>query len=79
LFFDTAVGGDRWATHFANAQQAEFQYGLAEIAAKHGLNQVWFEAKKNVLADGGLGGANPDAPYVSPASPNRLPLLPSRC
>ena len=52
------------ATHFANAQQAEFQQGLAEIAAKHGLNQVWFRAEKNgqVLADIGLGGANPDAP-----------------
>jgi hypothetical protein len=52
------------ATHFANAQQAEFQNGLAEIAAKHGLNQVWFRAEKNgqVLADVGLGGANPDAP-----------------
>jgi D-alanyl-D-alanine carboxypeptidase len=52
------------ATHFVNAQQAEFQNGLAEIAAKHGLNQVWFRAEKNgqVLADVGLGGANPDAP-----------------
>jgi D-alanyl-D-alanine carboxypeptidase len=52
------------ATHFANAQQAEFQNGLAEIAAKHGLNQVWFRAEKNgqVLANVGLGSANPDAP-----------------
>jgi D-alanyl-D-alanine carboxypeptidase len=55
------IGG---TVHFANAQQAEFQNGLAEIAAKHGLNQVWFRAEKNgeVLADVGLGGANPDAP-----------------
>ena len=31
---------------------------------EHGLNQVWFRAEKNgqVLADVGLGGANPDAP-----------------
>jgi D-alanyl-D-alanine carboxypeptidase len=52
------------ATHSADAQQVEFQNGLAEIAAKHGLNQVWFRAEKNgqVLADVGLGGANPDAP-----------------
>jgi D-alanyl-D-alanine carboxypeptidase len=50
--------------HVANGQQADFQNGLAEIAAKHGLNQVWFRAEKNgqVLADVGLGGANPDAP-----------------
>jgi CubicO group peptidase (beta-lactamase class C family) len=50
--------------HVAIAQQAEFQNGLAEIAAKHGLNRVWFRAEKNgqVLADIGLGGANPDAP-----------------
>jgi hypothetical protein len=34
-------------TRFVNAQQAEFQTGLAEIAAKHGLNQVWFRAEKN--------------------------------
>jgi len=52
------------AAHFTNAQQAEFQDGLAEIAAKHGLRQVWFRAEKDgqVLANVGLGGANPDAP-----------------
>ena len=52
------------ALNVAEGQQAEFQSGLAEIAAKHGLNQVWFRAEKNgqVLADVGLGGANPDAP-----------------
>jgi D-alanyl-D-alanine carboxypeptidase len=52
------------AMHFADAQQTEFRNGLAEIAAKHGLNQVWFRAEKNgqVLGDVGLGGANPDAP-----------------
>jgi D-alanyl-D-alanine carboxypeptidase len=48
----------------AKGQQAEFQSGLVEIASKHGLNQVWFRAEKNgqVLANLGLGGANPDAP-----------------
>src|SRR5271163_4077559 len=30
------------AAHVAHAQQADLQNGLAEIAAKHGLNQVWF-------------------------------------
>ncbi len=52
------------ATDVAKSQQAEFQNGLAEIAAKHGLNRVWFRAEKNgqVLANVGLGGANPDAP-----------------
>jgi D-alanyl-D-alanine carboxypeptidase len=50
--------------HLANAQQAEFQDGIAEIAAKHGLGHVWFRAEKNggVLADVGLGGADPNAP-----------------
>ena len=50
--------------HVANAQQAEFQDGLAEIAAKHGLGHVWFRAERNgeVLADVGLGGADPNAP-----------------
>jgi hypothetical protein len=43
--------------HVAIAQQAEFQNGLAEIAAKYGLNRVWFRAAKNgqVLANVGLG------------------------
>jgi D-alanyl-D-alanine carboxypeptidase len=52
------------AVDVAIAQQAVFQNGLAEIAAKHGLNPVWFRAEKNgqVLANVGLGGANPDAP-----------------
>ncbi len=52
------------AADVAKSQQAEFQNGLAEIAAKHGLNRVWFRAEKNgqVLANVGLGGANPDAP-----------------
>jgi D-alanyl-D-alanine carboxypeptidase len=50
------------ALDVAQGQQAEFQNGLAEIAAKHGLNQVWFRAEKNGKANIGLGGANPDAP-----------------
>jgi hypothetical protein len=56
----------------ANGQQSDFQNGLAEIAAKHGLNQVSFRAEKNgqVLADVGLGGANPDAP-IRAASLNK--------
>jgi hypothetical protein len=51
------------ALNVAKGQQAEFQSVLAEIAAKHGLNQVWFRAEKKgqVLADVGLGGADPDA------------------
>jgi CubicO group peptidase (beta-lactamase class C family) len=52
------------AAHVAKAQQAEFESGLVEIAAKHGLNKVWFIAEKDgqVLANIGLGGADPDAP-----------------
>jgi CubicO group peptidase (beta-lactamase class C family) len=52
------------AVDVAKSQQAEFQNGLAEVAAKHGLNQVWFRAEKNgqVLANVGLGGASPNSP-----------------
>jgi D-alanyl-D-alanine carboxypeptidase len=52
------------AMHVAKAQQAEFQHGLAEIAAKYGVAEVWFRAERNgqVLANVGLGGADPDAP-----------------
>jgi hypothetical protein len=32
--------------HVAIAQQAEFQNRLAQIAAKHGLNRVWFRAAR---------------------------------
>jgi D-alanyl-D-alanine carboxypeptidase len=52
------------ALDVAKGQQAEFHDGLAEIAAKHGLGRVWFRVEKNgrVLANVGLGGADPDQP-----------------
>ncbi|HEX9169309.1 MAG TPA: hypothetical protein VF886_10370 [Roseiarcus sp.] len=56
------------ALDVAKGQQAEFHDGLAEIAAKHGLGRVWFGVEKNgrVLANVGLGGADPDQPCREP-------------
>jgi D-alanyl-D-alanine carboxypeptidase len=63
LFFYTTVAGDRWC---GGCRQISAS-GITERSRRdcgQTRNQVWFRAERNgqVLADVGLGGANPDAP-----------------
>jgi hypothetical protein len=59
--------------HLANAQQAEFQDGIAEIAAKHGLGHVWFRAERTAgfTLTSALAALIPMRRYASAALPSR--------